>query len=169
MNKIIAILFFLFAILSVSIAQCDTLKKENESLKKSLNINKAIVESTQNDIEFRITQIQGDIKTQHITISVLSTNKSYNRTVFLKVSESDFITIDGEKVKYSDAYNNLFLMFQESPLATDVPVKSTCKIGPVLPSMQFLKMISLKYSIIDPNKGIIDGRAEFRDLKINWK
>ena len=47
---------------------CDELIKENVALKKSLNINESIALLSDNDIEFKIIKVKGDLKTQMVTI-----------------------------------------------------------------------------------------------------
>lgn len=154
---------------------CDDLKKENEALKKSLNINQPISTVTDNEIEFKITKVKGDIKSQMVTIEFLLTNKIKNRQVGLSKSTMKIVSIEGDVLKLekytipeiqSYDYNNLHI-----ELNTDVPIKCSFTFGTLLPSNQYIKLLNIPYLVFnysgteETNKGAL----EFKDLKIDWK
>lgn len=158
-----------------TINPCDDLKKENEALKKSLNINQPISTVTDNEIEFNITKVKGDIKSQMVTIEFLLTNKIKNRQVGLSKGTMKIVSVEGDVLKLekylipeiqSYDYNNLHI-----ELNTDVPIKCSFTFGTLLPSNQYIKLLNLPYLVFnysgteETNKGA----TEFKDLKIEWK
>lgn len=116
-NLILATILFVTTLLNAQTKTvdtpnpCDELKKENEALKKSLNINEPITILTDNDIEFKITKVKGDIKTQMVTIELLLTNKIKNREVGINKGAMKIVSIEGDVCAISDKidhYNNVF-------------------------------------------------------------
>lgn len=184
MNALKTILTGLLFITTTVIAQtkttspvnpCEELKKENEALKKSLNINEPITILTDNDIEFKITKVKGDIKTQMVTIELLLTNKIKNREIgvtkgAMKIVsvEGDVLTVEKYLIPEQQAYdmNNLHVF-----LNTDIPIKCSFTFGALLSSNKFIKLFNLPYVTFKGNAYEQEnaGINEFKDLKIDWK
>ena len=55
------------------------LNEENIYLKKVLDINKALKEVSADDFDFKITKVEGNLKTKEVFITILSENKIENR------------------------------------------------------------------------------------------
>jgi hypothetical protein len=154
--------------------QCEELRKENENLKKSLNI---ITTSDENnsidvgDVNFKLLKIRGDIKSQMITVDVLMTNKIEHRQLGVIKNQLKIVTIEGDVLTHrstvigGNGYNS------ELILNTDVPIKSTFTFGPLLPSNEYLKLFHLDFIIYhatDYKQNISNG-IDWKDEKIQWK
>lgn len=154
---------------------CDELIKENAALKKSLNINESIALLSDNDIEFKIIKVKGDLKTQMVTIELLLTNKIKNREIGITKGamkivsiEGDVLTVEKYLIPEQQAYdmNNLHVF-----LNTDVPIKCTFTFGALLPTNKYIKLFNLPYVVFKSNGYEMEnsGGNEFKDLKIDWK
>ena len=143
---------------------CDSIKKENANLKRVLSIFEPVKTASSQDLDFIITKVQGNIKTQAVTITFMTINRKVIRNVSVDPNSSNFITIDGDKIGHY-GNNNTGLAYGQVSLGTDVPVKSSFQIGPILPSVDYIKYIGLNYSIPPFSIELL----EFRDLKIDWK
>ena len=145
---------------------CDSIKKENANLKRVLSIFEPVKTASSQDLDFIITKVQGNIKTQAVTITFMTINRKVIRNVSVDPNSSNFITIDGDKIGHY-GNNNTGLAYGQVSLGTDVPVKSSFQIGPILPSVDYLKYIGLYFYIQMPP--FSNELLEFRDLKIDWK
>lgn len=148
---------------------CESLKKENEALKVSLKINTGITTKNSDDIDFVITKVTGDLKTQFITIEFLLTNKLQNRKIQV-FKNSKIVTIEGDvlwatsSIIAGDNFDDI------ANLNTNVPIKCSYTFPPTLPSNKYLKLFSFAYALnTDDYFKKIDGLIEFRDLEIIWK
>lgn len=156
-----------------TVTQCDELKKENEALKKSLNLNEPIIILTANDIEFKITKVKGDIKTQIVSIELLLTNKNKNRDISFTRNGIKIVTLEGEvlivhdlilperqQLEYYDLYTYL---------TTDVPIKCTFKFGTLLQTNKYIKLFNLPFKTNNNSPSQTSDNNEFKDLEIEWK
>ncbi|MGX9987382.1 hypothetical protein [Soonwooa purpurea] len=144
---------------------CDETKKENEYLKQVINVNKPEYKLDFDKTNFSITKIEGNIKQQTVTISILVNNQDVNKYV----SMNDFTGIDLEgneykKKEYTETkgLNSL----GSDTFSTDVPKKIEPILVKIPSNTQFLKLLKFDYysDILKNHKTL-----EFRDLKINWK
>lgn len=152
-------------------SSCDDIKKENEYLKKTLNINQSITSLNVGDVDFNVVKIKGDSKSQMVTIEVLLTNKIQNRNVSVDINNIKIVTLDGEIYKPSKYFLPSATWDNKIYLNTDVPIKISFVFGTMLPSTEYIKLFNLAFTIFDQqdyNKNIVDAN-EYRDLKIIWK
>jgi hypothetical protein len=150
---------------------CETLKKENESLKKSLNISEPITTETFGDIEFKIIKVKGDKKTQMVTIDVLMTNNIQNREVKLNKNFLKLVTVDGDVFQLGGFIVAGTSYATNAYLNTGVPIKSSFSFGTMLPSNEYIKLFNFAFTILHPQDFYQskDWAIEFKDLKIDWK
>lgn len=150
---------------------CEALKKENESLKKSLNINEPIVTETFGDIEFKIIKVQGDKKTQMVTIDILMTNNIQNREVKINKNFLKTVTIEGDVFNVGSSIVGGVSYATNVYLNTGVPIKSSFSFGTMLPSNEYIKLFNFAFTILHPQDFYQskDWAVEFKDLKIEWK
>lgn len=146
---------------------CEALQKENDSLKKTLELNTPITTVNSNDFEFTLTKVKGDLKTQMVTFEVLITNNSINRTFNFIKENINVITLEGDALKINDyklpsSISDHFQMIVK--LSTNVPTKCTFTFGELLPSNKYIKLLKLNYCIQGKFEDV-----EFKDTKIEWK
>ena len=60
---------------------CDSIKKENANLKRVLSIFEPVKTASSQDLDFIITKVQGNIKTQAVTITFMTINRKVIRNV----------------------------------------------------------------------------------------
>lgn len=168
---IIIILICSFKTLSIAqtVQNCDQLKKEllktqdeNKYLKNSLKINEPIKEITSDKINFKLIKVEGNSKTQTITMTVVLKTNAANW--YIMSSVNSIIDIDGNEYKLK-SYTVGASDFRSINLNTDVPIKCTYTFGGVLPAVKIIKLFNFEYthSAGEPYS------AEFRDLTVDWK
>lgn len=152
-----------------SIQSCDQLraeltkiKAENESLKNSLKIGKAISEINSDKIDFKLLKIEGDSKSQSITATLTLKTSAANWYIMSRVTS--IIDIDGNEFKLKShtigADNQ-----SKIELITDVPIKCTYTFGGILPEVKVIKLFKFNYTHKLGEKHSV----EFRDLSVDWK
>ncbi|MHB8258917.1 MAG: hypothetical protein ACYDCN_01590 [Bacteroidia bacterium] len=145
--------------------QCDELKKENEFLKKELDIRTPIKTVSQNDLEIKLVSAKGNIKTQTIKLDFLITNKANIRQFIISRLNQKFVTVEGTLIPITKNYT-----IDGIDLATDIPIKTTVEIGTILPKNTILKLVSLGYMINAINSiGGDTYTAAFTDIPVEWK
>jgi hypothetical protein len=151
------------------INQCNELKSENEFLKKTLKINEPIKTYSDNDIEIKLISAKGNLKTQKIKIEYLITNKIQIRNIKMDAFREQIVSMSGELIPLANGYT-----IYETELNTDVPIKTSLELGPILPENTIIKFISMKYLL--PKQGMTyignwepTGVAEFKDIPVIWK
>lgn len=157
-------IFFLLALGQTSMAQtnCDELKKENESLKKALQITTPVKTITSSKIDFNFIKCEGNAKEQTVEITLTlvdhDANRSFqfHRTKAIDIEANEYETSD-VKVGGATSGNTIY---------TDTPVKAVIKCTKILPSIKMLKLIPLSYFNGAPGNSI---EIEFRDIAITWK
>lgn len=137
-------------------------KAENESLKNSLKIGKAISEINSDNIDFKLLKMEGDSKNQTITATL--TLKSSAANWYINSNVKSIIDVDGNEYKLK-SYTIGAKDYGKIELNTDVPIKCTFTFGGILPSVKIIKLFKFDYS----HKFGEDYFVEFRDLSINWK
>lgn len=142
----------------------EKLKQENDYLKKSLNVLTPLKSLTQDEVEFKITKCEGNIKEQTIIITFYLTNHKANSSFRM----DDAQTIDVQGKDFNTYEISLGNKGNSNNLYTDTPLESKIKFYKVLPSIKILKLLSVNQSPY--SLGILKtGNFEFRDLEITWK
>jgi hypothetical protein len=159
-NFICFLVFFIqTTLLYAQLENCEEVKKENEYLKKALNILQPKKTNTTKNIDFSIQKCEGNIKEQTITLTLIVTNKgpntdlNINSAVIVDVEANEYRTYN-IKIGSSGTFNKIF---------TDVPVKATFQFNKVMPGTNLLKLVSIDiYS---------SGNAsfEYKDVSVTWK
>lgn len=153
----------------VTIDQCAELKKENEELKKALNLNTPITSMTSNDIDFNVVKVYGNIKTQMVTIEILLTNKSVNKKLSFIKDQIKIITLDGIALpisNYSIPSNGIDFYSMTFDLSSNVPTKCTLSFSELLPTNKYIKLLNLRYFALKDGS---ENTVELKDLPITWK
>ncbi|MBK6834100.1 MAG: hypothetical protein IPG89_07420 [Bacteroidetes bacterium] len=153
------------------IDSCGLLKKQNETLKKILNLGEPLIYKINNDVEFKITKVRGDIQTQMVTIDILMINLVENRELSVTNQYLKIVTLEGDVLKLSSSVVGGTGYATNVYLNTSIPIKSTFTFGTLLPSNEYIKLFNFAFTILHPqdyhqNK---TGAIEFKDLKIEWK
>jgi len=161
-TSVLATLFILtsFQVLKAQ-TNCDELKKENESLKKSLQINTPTKTVTSNKIDFNLIKCEGNTKDQTVSVTLTLVNHDANRSVLMDPSKG----VDVEGNEYRSDKILIGSGDHSNDLYTDVPLKTVIRLAKVLPSVKFLKIVPI--SCYDPAAGHF--KVELKDLTINWK
>lgn len=155
--------------------QCEQLKKENDSLKKVLGLNEPLVKYTKNEVEYQITKVSGDKKSQIVSIDIILVNKIENRVFEMQNMMGNsikIITLNGDALFSNEQFVPGATMVSSSTiLHTDTPLKMTFKFGPLLPSDEYIKLFFLGYKLrnLQDYKKDINEEIEFKDFKIIWK
>lgn len=155
--------------------QCETLKKENDSLKKALGLNKPITSFSHNDVEYNVVKVVGDKKSQTVSVEIMVTNKLANRNFEMNNMMGTSIkitTVTGEVLFSNELYVPGVSSYAASTiLHTDVPLKMTFNFGPLLSSNEYIKLFYLSYKLrnLQDSKKDSTEEIEFKDLKIIWK
>ena len=159
---------------SVILNQCESLKKENDSLKKLLKLNESIFTFSNNDMEYKLVKVSGDKKTQTVSVEIMVTNKIANRIFVMDNMMGTSIkiaTITGEVLFSNEVFVPGVSSFVPTTiLHTDVPLKMTFKFTPLLASNEYIKLFYLSYKLRSLQESRIDSKEEieFKNLKINW-
>jgi hypothetical protein len=163
--KKIAIAFLLLTVMFSSVqtliaqsADCNEIKKENEYLKKALNILAPIKKATSNKMDFLLTKCEGNIKEQTITVTLVITNHGPNTDLSLSKS----VGVDVEGNEYQTHRINIGSESFRNKVFTDVPVKTTFTYEKVLPSVKLMKLIAIDIGGNDPG-------FEYKDIPVTWK
>jgi hypothetical protein len=143
-------------------ASCEEVKKENEYLKKALNINSPIKNTTAANIDFNLLKCEGDIKQQ--TVTVVLTLINHDATKEFQFSRANAIDVEANQWQtYSIAIGNAD---KRNKIYTDTPVKTVIQFSKILPSVKMLKHIGVEYYSETPGKVL---EIEFKDIPISWK
>ncbi|WP_343699894.1 hypothetical protein [Chitinophaga sp.] len=142
-------------------SNCEELKKENEYLKKALNITTPIKTVTTANIDFNILKVEGNTKDQTVTVSMTFVNHDANEAIQYYNTQA----IDVEGNEYKGSNHSIGSEGSRNTLFTDTPVKSTITFKKVLPSVKIMKLIHLHLLYNKPP----NVKLEFRDLPITWK
>jgi len=143
-------------------AELIKIKAENEYLKNSLKIGKAIFEINSDNIDFKLLKIEGDSKNQTVTATLTLKTSAANWYIMSHVKS--IIDLDGNEYKlksHTIGADN----FSKVDLNTDVPIKCTYTFGGILPEVKVIKFFKFDYTHKFGEKYSV----EFRDLSVGWK
>jgi hypothetical protein len=156
--------------------ECDSIKIENEKLKKLLNISPTIVKAPPfDDVIFTLNKVSGDKKSQFITVEVSLLNNGLNRDVEIITDNLRLTMFDGQVYfpkKVFIAGKESYGIFNTTAfLPNNVPTKCIFVYGPFLPSTKLFKHLAIPFNIIDPyNKNKKNGSVlEVTEIAIDWK
>jgi len=138
-------------------------KAENEYLKNSLKIGKAINDVTTDNILFKLTKVEGDSKAQTVTCTIVLTTSAANW--YINSDVRSIIDIDGNEYRLKSFTNGASDYLTAIQLNTDVPIKCTYTFEGILPAVKMIKLFKFGYSHSAGEPYFID----FKDLSIDWK
>lgn len=154
-------MFILAGQVSKAQGSCDDLKKENESLKKALQINAPTKTVKSANIDFNLIKCEGNTKDQTVSIILTLQNHDANRRILFDPARA----IDIEGNEYKSDKISIGAEGHSNSLYTDVPIKTVIRLTKVLPTVKILKIIPLKF--YDPSAGHFE--VELKDLAVSWK
>lgn len=138
-------------------------KAENEYLKNSLKIGKAINEVTTDNILFKLTKVEGDSKAQTVTCTIVLTTSAANW--YINSNVRSIIDIDGNEYRLKSFTNGASNYLTAIQLNTDVPIKCTYTFKGILPAVKMIKLFKFGYSHSAGEPYFVD----FKDISIDWK
>lgn len=145
-------------------SEIQTIKTENDYLKKVLEINTPILESEKDNNNFRITKVVGNKADKTISITFLVEAKDPN--IKIEISNLSLIDLEGNEYKV-DYFKS------SSPthkLPADVPLKIYFTFKQIVDQPLLIKLF--RFSTRNESEGHAlkwtNSKLEFRDLKINW-
>lgn len=144
-------------------AALEKTKAENEYLKNSLKIGKAINEVTTDNILFKLTKVEGDSKNQTVTCTIVLTTSAANW--YINSNVRSIIDIDGNEYRLKSFTNGASNYLTAIQLNTDVPIKCTYTFKGVLPAVKMIKLFKFGYSHSAGEPYFVD----FKDISIDWK
>lgn len=145
-------------------ATCDEVRKENEYLRKMLNIIQTEISQTVDNTEIRLIRASGDSKAQTIRVEFILINIKANKRIYLNKPRA--IDLEG------NAYNTNYGPFEigtsdgNAIINTNVPTKAAVVFKKVLPDVKILKSVDFQYSSEDTQG---EANVMFNDVKITWK
>lgn len=162
-KNIYSILFSVIFLLNIQSifaqsSNCEDLKKENEYLKKALDILTPIKIVTVSKVDFSIAKCEGNIKEQTIDLTLILTNHAANNDISFRRA----VAVDIEANEYATYEINVGSGGASNKIYTDVPVKTMIKFKKVLPSVKLLKIISIEFTGSN-------GGFEYKDIPVTWK
>lgn len=161
--SVITTLLLLIGHVSKAQTNCDDLKKENEYLKKTLQINTPTKTVTTAKIDFNLIKCEGNTKDQTVSVILTLNNHDANRRILF----SPVKAIDLEGNEYRSEKISVGSRSESNDLYTDVPLKTVIVLSKVLPSVKILKIVPLKFFDPSPSAGHFE--VELKDLTISWK
>lgn len=142
-------------------SNCDELKKENEYLKKTLQITTPIKTASAANIDFNVIKVEGSTKDQTVTLVMTFVNHNANE----HIQYYDTKAIDAEGNEYNGSNHSIGSGGTSNTLYTDTPVKSTITFTKVLPAVKIIKLVHIHFLYNKP----LDVEIDFKDLPITWK
>ena len=159
------ITFTIFVFLSFSTQQllaqsanCEEVKKENDYLKKALNILAPIKSATSNKMDFNINKCEGNLKEQTINLTLVIINHGPNTDLGLRKA----VAVDAEGNEYETYGIRIGSGGSTNKVYTDVPVKTLFEFKKVLPTVKLLKIIAIEFTGNN-------GGFEYKDIPVTWK
>ncbi|MDK7375351.1 transposase [Weeksella virosa] len=142
----------------------DAIRTENISLKKTLAINKAILEQNEANNLYKIIKVKGNRAKKTIEITFLVESKDANKQLF--VNDLSIIDLEGNEYKV-----NLFKSSSPFPkLAVNIPLKLNFSFNDIENEPDYLKLFRFQVtSTLQESRKEFRSNLEFRDLKVNWE
>ena len=167
MKKItlLLVLFFTFQnfLFSQRDLDCDALKRQNEYLRKALNLNAPLSSSGFELIEFDIVKCEGNSSRKTIVITLLVTNKDETKSS----SGRNFKIYDLKGNEYQASNVKLGVeSWRYYTMPNDIPVKCTVIFENIQDKILFVK--SFSFNITSSKSGQTKWIG-FKDLKVEWK
>lgn len=162
MLRLIPVVLLLF-VHTVVTAQtnCEDVKKENEYLKKALQITTPAKTITSSKIDFNLLKVEGNTKEQ--TVEIILTLVNHDANTKFEYRGVTALDVEGNEYKTNDCW--VGSEKYGNKIYTDTPVKSVIKLSKVLPGVKILKLLALSY-YGEAGRSI---EIEFKDLTISWK
>lgn len=178
MKKILLLSLISIYSLTYSQANCEALKKENETLqstnktlvseneylKKVVDINKPILETEKENSSFKITKVVGNKTEKSIAITFLIEAKDEKK----KMTIEDISMVDIEANEYKIDFYKSSKPYPD--LALNVPVKLTFSFKDIQGEPLFIKIFRFK-TTSQPERNTFEktkSNLEFRDIKVLW-
>ena len=178
MRKILFLSAISVASLGYSQTNCESLKKENETLqstiktlsseneylKKVLDINKPILETEKENSSFKITKVVGNKAEKSIVVTFLIEAKDENKK--MTITDISIVDIEGNEYKI-DLYKSS-KPFPE--LALNTPVKLNFSFKDIQNEPLYIKLFRFKTNSTSEKSplGGIKSNLEFKDIKVFW-
>ncbi len=144
--------------------ELQTVKSENDYLKKVLEINTPILESEKDKNHFRITKVTGNKTDKTITITFLVEAKDENK----KLAFQDLVIVDLEGNQYNADLLKSSSLYPE--VSSNVPLKMSFSFKDITDEPKIIKIFRFRVNA-QPMSNLFDRKIaapEFRDLKVNW-
>lgn len=123
---------------------CEEIKKENDYLKQIINVNKPEYKIEFDKTEFYITKIEGDIKQQTVSISILVNNIDVNK--YISLSGFTAIDLEGNEYKKKDYAETIGLnSLGSDTFSTNVPKKIVPILVKVPANTPIIKLMKFNY------------------------
>ncbi|KFC19948.1 transposase [Chryseobacterium sp. FH1] len=145
-------------------SEIQTIKTENDYLKKVLEINAPILESEKDNNNFRITKVVGNKTDKTITITSLIEAKDVDKN--LVIQDISIIDLGGELYKA-----DLFKSSNTYPeLSTTVPMKLHFSFKDIVDNPLLIKILRFRVNSSLKSNTFTKSNSdlEFRDLKVIW-
>jgi hypothetical protein len=152
------VLFFNVQTIFAQSVNCEDVQKENDYLKKALHILSPIKKVTAKNIDFNISNCEGNNKEQTIDLTLVLTNHGPNTDLGLRKA----VAVDAEGNEYETYQIKIGSGSSNNKVYTDVPVKTIFKFEKVLPSVKLLKLIAIEFTGNN-------GGFEYKDIPVTWK
>lgn len=151
--------------------EINTVKTENNYLKKVLEINNPVKEIDKEKTSFKILNLVGDKTKKTISLTMLLESKDENTNI--SIQELSLIDLEGNEytVKKFEKIEGL-MAGTFATLTLNVPKKITPVFVDVESLTQIAKLLRIKiYSTKESEKDKFAKTLilEFRDLKVNWQ
>lgn len=154
--------FLAFCNASMAQAGCDEIKKENEFLKKAMQVTTPVKTITSSKIDFNFIKCEGNIKEQVVSVILTLVDHDVNQEFqFNRIK-----AIDIEANEYPEESVLIGSTTSRNKIYTDTPIKVVIKFTKVLPSIKMIKLIPISYFYGEPGHSI---EIAFRDVAIDWK
>lgn len=142
--------------------KCELLNQENEYLKGILSLNSPILQLTHNNIEIKITKIQGFLESNELHFTLLVEAKDENKDIIL--DEIQIIDIEGNEYnvdyfKTSNTYPKLSL---------NVPLKRVFIFSNITNHPKIIKILKFRLTFEKVFLEKTSSNFEFKDLNVSW-
>lgn len=144
-------------------SNCAEVQKENEYLKKALQITTPTKSATSAKIDFNLIKCEGNIKEQTVELILTLVNHDAHKDFQFASAKA----IDVEANEYTTYDMNIGSAQSRNKLYTETPVKAVIKFKKVLPSVKLLKLIPIEY--YDSEQPGRHAGFEYKDIPVSWK